>query len=376
MENENNNILPELSSGEELEREQIAPDFLKEDDWWDAPYEESMLDLDDEMVFPEYTIRFNGAKCGPVTGVMCLAGQSGNGKTQTSTLLMSAYLGAQIEGIELIWQKESPKVLYVDTEMEKGNTQLVVARIAKLCDTKASDLKGRLNVMRLRDEEDHAMIWKKILKGIFTIKPDVVFLDGMIDIIGDFNDNKEASLIVRKVMKLADAFQICMWTVMHQNPGSQKMVGHQGSFLERKSTMVLQTTKVADNKEKGLYHFEVENGKQRGQDVIPLTFHMECFELPNGNINAYPAIGKGMVAETAEIGRMNAEEENALLEALTVVISPPSSKNWTEMRDGLKKEMHIGTKKAGDYIQYAVDTEMLNKPINGRYTINMNKRPF
>ncbi len=215
------------------------------------------------MEFPEYTIRFNGAKIAPVTGVICVSGQSGNGKTQTTTLVMACYLGADIPGIELIWERENPKVLYVDTEMEKGNTQLVVARVAKLCDKSVKELQPRFSVLRLRDEEDHAMIWRKILKIIYEEKPDVVMLDGMLDIIGDFNDNKEAHTIIRKIMKLADHYEIPLWTVMHQNPGSTKMVGHEGSFLERKSTLVMYPVKVEDNAQAGTYHFEARGRDER-----------------------------------------------------------------------------------------------------------------
>ena len=344
MNNEQENILPDIASTDQLEEEKAhVPEFLKEDDWYDAPYEESMLDLDDEMVFPEYTIRFNGAKCGPVTGVMCLAGQSGMGKTQTSTLLMATYLGATIEGIELIWEKQDIKVLYVDTEMEKGNTQLVVARIAQLCGCVVSQLKGKLNVLRLRDEDNHAMIWKKILKAIYEIQPNVVFLDGMIDIIGDFNDNKEASAIVRKVMKLADYYAVCMWTVMHQNPGSTKMVGHEGSFMERKSTMVLQTQKIADDEEKRLYHFEVKNQKQRGEDVIPLKFHMECFQLPNGDINAYPSTSQSIIQQAQE-------PEPDVAEIMAKLITTKDGITTRDLLLGIKHEMRIGTSKAQQVI--------------------------
>ncbi|MBQ0020212.1 MAG: AAA family ATPase [Bacteroidales bacterium] len=325
-------------------------EFLPEDQWMDVEIEGSLLNLDDELETPEYTINLNGARMGPVTGVQTIAGQSGHGKTQLMTLLMSAYIGAQIDGIRCIWERKDPRALYVDTEMEKGNTQLVVARIARICNTEITALKSRLTVMRLRDEENHANIWRKILKATWQLKPDVLFLDGMIDIIGDFNDNKEANLIIRKVMKLADHYEIPIWAVMHQNPGTTKMAGHQGSFLERKSTAVISPVKVCDDEKNGIYHFDIKNGKQRGEDIRPLSFHMERFTLPNGDTNAYPVIGKDANGEPTKQDTYRQLE--AVMAGLTL--------STRDMRQKVMDAMRLNQEQAMEYINQAVEDGILN----------------
>lgn len=361
-----NNKLPELPTGEELEVLQQGPDFLRDDEWWSADITESLLDFDDDLETPEYTIKLNGANVGPVTGVQTIAAQSGHGKTQTMTLLMSAYLGAQIDCISLIWEKRHPRVLYVDTEMEKGNTQLVVARTARLCNCNISDLKERMFVIRLRDEENHVNIWRKILKATWELKPDVLFLDGMIDIIGDFNDNKEANIIIRKVMKVADFYEMPVWAVMHQNPGTTKMTGHQGSFLERKSTVVLMPIKVCDDEQSGIYHFEIKNGKQRGEDVRPLAFHMERFTLPNGDTNAYPVIGKSPALPQEK-------EQEPDLDAFVRRVIPKSGITTRDLRLAVEKEFKIGHTKADQMMWRLEDEKYLFRAQDKRYFINTDK---
>lgn len=372
MENNFNNILPNLPTEADYAP---AHEFLPEDGWMDVDIEGSLLNLDDELVTPEYTINVNGARVGPVTGVQTIAGQSGHGKTQLMTLLMSAYLGGVMDGIRCIWQRQAPRVLYVDTEMEKGNTQLVVARVARICNTEPKALKTRLSVMRLRDEENHAVIWQKILKATWQLKPDVLFLDGMIDIIGDFNDNKEANLIIRKVMKVADHYEIPVWAVMHQNPGSTKMAGHQGSFLERKSTAVLSPVKIWDDETRGICHFEIKNGKQRGEDIVPLSFHMERFALPNGDTNAYPVLGKNANGEPTKQDTYRQLE--AVMAGLTL--------STRDMRQKVMEAMRLNQEQAMEYINQAVEDGILNcdeewtkdgtKLKSRRYTFN-NECPF
>lgn len=361
------------------------PEFLPEDDWMDVPYEPSMLDLTDDLELPEYTIRLNGADCGPVTGVMCISGQSGNGKTMTSSMLMATYLGADVDGIQLIWAKKNARLLYVDTEMEKGNTQLVVARIAIQVGCTPSDLRDRLYVMRLREEEDHTMIWKKILRGIFELKPDVVFLDGMIDIIGDFNDNRESSLIIRKIMKLADYYQMPVWAVMHQNPGSDKLVGHQGSFMERKSTMVLRTQKVIDNEATMTVHFELKNGKQRGADIIPFCYHCELYEIDGGKKVAVPKPGKApegaAIAEEDEKidPMMLSREDRAAFFLMT--ITNQNGITTRDLRDAIRLEYSIGAAKADAFILESIKMGVIVRTEDKRYrlpdsSVHQDEAPF
>lgn len=367
MEQNNSNILPEvpLDIGDSKAQEDML--FLPDDEWMDVDIGGSLLNLDDELETPEYTIELNGARMAPVTGVQTIAGQSGHGKTQLMTLLMSAYLGATIEGIRNIWEKQQPRVLYVDTEMEKGNTQLVVARVARLCNVKIAELKSRLFVMRLRDEEDHANIWRKILKATFELKPDVLFLDGMIDIIGDFNDNKEASSIIRKVMKMADHYLMPIWAVMHQNPGTKKMAGHEGSFLERKSTAVLSPEKICDNEEEGIYHFEIKNGKQRGEDIKPLRFHMAIFELPNGKKNAYPVTG------TSQAYTKPADDEQQMLKAFFRTLNfPANGKSWTELDNDMRLQGGITSKRKREQMLADAQTFKFVEKANKRYYFHEN----
>ena len=112
------------------------------------------------------------------------------------------------------------------------------------------------------------------------MQPTVVFLDGLIDVVGDFNDNKECQLIIYQCMATASHYGISLWCLLHENPGSTKMVGHAGSFLERKATDVLKTKK---NKEGGVVSFEVSQSKARARDLDTWKFTIEDDENHYGH---------------------------------------------------------------------------------------------
>jgi hypothetical protein len=115
--------------------------------------------------------------------------------------------------------------------------------------------------------------WRMTLKAIWQYKPTVVFIDGLLDVVADFNDNIECQELIFKCMKLASHYDISLWCVLHQNPGGEKLVGHLGSFLERKVTDVIQTKKIKDDKT-GDVTFEVKQKKARSQDFPDWKFRV------------------------------------------------------------------------------------------------------
>ena len=65
--------------------------------------------------------------------------------------------------------------------------------------------------------------------------PSSVFLDGMLDIVNDYNDQKECA-IIRKCMMLGDALQHVDVVGAPRNPMADKMVARWALFLQRKVT--------------------------------------------------------------------------------------------------------------------------------------------
>ena len=264
------NHLAERESEEPIE----VDTFLQEDEWQSVSTEGKYLDPKEKYIRPRYTLSYNGVPFAPLGGIHGLTGQPGHGKTFTFTQLIVAILRGEFYGLryELSRDIPQPKVLYIDTEMEKGNTQLVMLRVYEMMGWEKGSEQEQFKILWLREEVKAVERWKLTLKAINELKPTVVFLDGLIDVVGDFNDNKECQAIIYKCMATASHYGLSMWCLLHENPGSTKMVGHAGSFLERKATDVLKTKK---DKESGVVQFEVSQSKARARDLDAWTFTIE-----------------------------------------------------------------------------------------------------
>lgn len=274
------------------------PDFLQGDDWFQMDVIRYLLDFTEPYKPPRYTLSWKGIPFAPLGGIHNITGQSGNGKTMTLAQFMAAILCGQFGQLryELNSTDQPPRILYIDTEMEKDNTIAVKNRVLTMA---GRDINGQYDdfvIVMLRDVDDIPALdakgnniidkngrpvyvnpaivrWRMTLKAIWQYKPTVVFIDGLLDVVADFNDNIECQELIFKCMKLASHYDISLWCVLHQNPGGEKLVGHLGSFLERKVTDVIQTKKIKDEKT-GEVTFEVKQKKARSQDFPDWKFRV------------------------------------------------------------------------------------------------------
>lgn len=272
--------------------------FMPQDEWLWMDVDRYLLDFTEPYKPPKYTLSWKGVPFAPLGGVHNITGQSGNGKTMTIAQFIAAIISGRFGDIRYELSEEIPKpvVLYIDTEMERDNTIAVKNRVLRMANRNIGEPQDDFFIVTLRDVEDIQKLdqkgnplhdgkgrrltenpaivrWKMILKAIWQYRPTVVFIDGLLDVVADFNDNIECQILMFKCMKLASHYNISLWCVLHQNPGGEKLVGHLGSFLERKVTDVIQTKKEKDTKT-GDVTFTVSQKKARGRDISDWQFRV------------------------------------------------------------------------------------------------------
>jgi len=280
MSEEKTNNIPIIDAAAEAEERA----FLAGDQWFDVDVEPWRLDFQKQYEAPRYTLSWRGVPFAPLGGIHAITGQAGNGKTMTLAQFMSAILNGEFGSLryELGDEVAHPTVLYIDTEMEEANTIAVKNRVMTMCGRDIRTNYDDFVVIMLREMPEttdskgqktpaSVMRWRATLKAIYQYRPTAVFIDGLLDVVADFNDNKECQEIIYKCMQVASFWGISVWCIVHQNPGGEKLVGHLGSFLERKVTDIFQTKK---EKKEGEATFTVKQLKARGRDVEDWQFRV------------------------------------------------------------------------------------------------------
>ena len=278
------------------------PDFLQGDEWFDTQVDDDFLDFDEPYRPPRYTMERDGVPFADVGELHIISGKPGNGKTGLMSQLEAATLGRKFgntlardvghivrdeqgnivmgEDHRPLFQQRPTRILHIDTEQGKDDTIAFKNRVISMSGISKDEAKEHFFILRLRDTELASDRWKKILKAIYVVQPTDIFLDGMLDIVEDYNDQKECQPIIRKCMMLATYYDTSLWAVLHENPLVDKLVGTLGSITQRKVSEIFTVIKVkqADLKPNEQrpdlpdIYFRVKQNKARGRDVADWLF--------------------------------------------------------------------------------------------------------
>jgi len=383
--------------GEQDAKPQV-PDFLKGDDWFEADVSQDFLDFDEPYRPPRYTMEREGVPFADVGELHIISGKPGNGKTGLMSQLEAATLGGQFgkticrqvghiqrddEGNIInddtnrpVYQPRPTRILHIDTEQGKDDTIAFKNRVISMSGIDPQQAKEHFFILRLRETETAKERWRKILKAIWQVGPTDIFLDGMLDIVEDYNDQVECQPIIRKCMMMATHYDTSLWAVLHENPMVDKLVGTLGSITQRKVSEIFTVIKVKQcdlkpndqrNDLPDIY-FRVKQNKARGKDVADWLFQ---YVTNQG--------GWGQPVEIEDNGKPATEpkpkdNEQELLKfivrTLGEFMAPPKSDYFTNIVKELKNRMHVGETKAKTYFNMANDEGVFHRPVNGRYTLD------
>ena len=374
--------LPQINEGEKI------PDFLSEDNWYGVDVSGDFLDFDKPYRPPRYTMERNGTAFADVGEIHIVSGKPGNGKTGLMSQLEAATISGSFCNLKRrdvkhkvkkkdtgeITEEDVPiRLLHVDTEQGEDDTIAFKNRVCSMSGITSSQAKECFFILRLRDTEKAIERWQKILSAIYTVKPTDIFLDGMLDIVEDYNDQKECQPIIRKCMMLATHYDASLWAVLHENPLVDKLVGTIGSITQRKVAEIFTVIKIkqSDLKENdrkpGLpdIYFRVKQVKARGRDVEDWLFRYET-----------NAGGWGQPVEIEDTGVTVVDDKKftALKECDEILKSykwNSSGTTYTELERHIRAYGHItSNRKIGELFNLAMENGIIYKNEKKRYHYN------
>ena len=358
-----------------------VPDFLKGDEWFETQVDDDFLDFDKPYRPPRYTMEREGVPFADVGEIHIISGKPGNGKTGLMAQLIAATLGGRfgntvarrvghkVNGSD-DFQELPTRILYVDTEQGEDDTIGFKNRVISMSGVSKDEAKEHLKILRLRDTELAQDRWRKILKSIWQVHPTDIFLDGMLDIVEDYNDQKECQPIIRKCMMMATHYDTSLWAVLHENPMVDKLVGTLGSITQRKVSEIFTVIKVkqADLKENDRradlpeIYFRVKQNKARGRDVSDWLFQY----VTNAG-------GWGQPVEIEDNGvKVVNDKEMAFIkeadERLKAFNWTSAGATYTELERYLRKS--VSGRRAGDLINIAAEHGIIYKSDKKKYHYN------
>lgn len=193
--------------------------------------------------YPElrYLLKRNGIGLFVKGDLQAIKGAAKAGKSHALLILIVALLTGSFMGFT--GEFSGIRVLYLDTEMNALNTAKMVRKVHAMAGWDTSTDNERFIALSLRDEayRDRAMILEQAIE---LYRPDIVFLDGLRDLISDFNNIDESQGIINLLMRLTKQYDTAICSVMHIGKQAEAgMRGHAGAELLNKASEVWQIKK-------------------------------------------------------------------------------------------------------------------------------------
>ncbi|MBO4662552.1 MAG: AAA family ATPase [Bacteroidaceae bacterium] len=209
----------------------------------EAYLQEEGIDVENPIDPPEFLIEVNGVPALPIGDLSLITGMKKTGKSTTYQVLAAVLLGEEGRWGPIVRTLKDPRIVIFDSEQARYHAQKANMRILRMAGLPQKNIYDRLRYVPLRmlSYEGRQQVIADYLE---TYRPNVVIIDGIVDMITDFNSIEESKPFVDKLMAWATHYQCCVIGLIHTSktvPDEPR--GHLGAFGVEKAYMTIETKK-------------------------------------------------------------------------------------------------------------------------------------
>ncbi len=233
------------------------------------------IDVENPIDPPEFLIEVNGVPALPFGDLSIITGEKKTGKSTTYQVLSSVLLGEEGKWGPILRTAKDPRIVIFDSEQARYHAQQANIRILRMAGLPQKNIYERLRYVPMRklSYEGRQQIIADYLE---TYCPNVVIIDGIVDLITDFNSIEESKPFIDKLMAWATHYRCCIIGLIHTSKSMpDEPRGHAGAFGVEKAYMTIIVkknqwsiftvgTQSSRGEEMPEWHF-----KHDGDDIVP-----------------------------------------------------------------------------------------------------------
>lgn len=314
-------------------------------------YKEDLFDWDEELAEDRFLFAIGGAKAFPRGELVGIKGHAKNGKSQLQYYLIASMLaGRDIGAIKPL--ESIGKILLFDTEQSKASLKKCISRSLRVAGIPNDRAHAILLPFYLRPRKvEHRR--KVVETAIKEEKPDIVFIDGVRDLLEDFNDLGESNELVQWLLALIAEHGCTIVCVLHQNKSKEdaNMRGHLGTELANKLADCFEVTKKDE------------------------AFHVKCTESRNLPCEDFAfRINEEGDFEAVETQQENDKAEGKLRQVFEEVFRKKPVMSYDELRNAIQRDENVTKRTAERRISTAREKSIVAVDENDNYTMATNIR--
>ena len=192
-------------------------------------------------------LKIDDKRIGTRSNIVTLSGLAEAGKSTFLTSIMaSAYIwNNNVHSISLTPDIEKANIGYFDTESSEWDFYANINRVKDQANL--PELPMSFNAFSCREDDPETI--KKLIEEYLSGYPaSIIIIDGVLDIMMDFNDPIESKKTIQWMKKITKQYNCLLIAVIHLARKESGLLGHFGSMLERYSQSVLEVVKDRDTK--------------------------------------------------------------------------------------------------------------------------------
>ena len=203
---------------------------------------ETLITTDTEVGSEEYALSIDGIGIFALDDIHAIKAKQKHGKTTALKVCAAALMKQQ--QFRLKSELQEPRVLWIDTEQKRVDVKLVLTDIMQMTGLDGTYINPRLHLHAQRSC-DYSMLYSLLQQAIVDFRPQVVFIDGIVEFVASFNDEAIAKELIHNLQVLSSEYHCAIVSVLHTNKSDEdhNMRGHLGTMLAQKAGTVLECRK-------------------------------------------------------------------------------------------------------------------------------------
>ena len=313
--------------------------------------ERYLIDLEKTYSEPSYLIKSGGVGTIPRGDIIAVKAKSKHGKTFLCSIFAAVAMGAEWGNLSAA--EKDCKVMLIDTEQNEKNVARVARRIHALAGLDVHKNSGRLLCYALR-KMDMAKRWQFIQDRVSEEHPDLLIIDGIADLIADFNNITESQEIIGKLMATSAEFNLSIIFVLHTNKSKEdnNMKGHLGTMAVQKCSDVFEVVK-------NVATFNVSVSECRNIPISNFSFILDNDGVPHPS----------ETFKQAQAAEKSAVKEAKLKQTFAEIFSDNQELSYSDLIPLVKLHFAVQDRQAGNKIAEAKEIGVI-KVQGDKYTLS------
>lgn len=302
------------------------------------------ISVHDDIPADVYTLRIAHVETFAKEGLHFIKAKAKQGKTSMLAIIESVYVRKNGSWGVISRIGDRPlKVCHIDTEQKPYDTQRFKRQVfhqAGITEEEAGENYGIFNLRGIVENEQKKQMIEAMLA---EDHPDVLVIDGIVDLINNFNEVDESKELIAWLMYLADTYKLVLFCVLHTNKNSMdhNMRGHLGTMSEQKCDT---TTECEKDEKSGIVTVKCASSRHCPYPDWSFTWDADGNLVDADEQRAELARQKAEELKAERDRKSQEQKEERKQKMLTIVKNNGGSISRSSLTDLLEKEFSVSRK--------------------------------